>query len=297
MAKIAFIGLGTMGLPMAHNLIKGGHEVTGFDLQAAALEKHLSVGGKAAKSAAEAVKGAEFVFTMLPVGKHVKAVVDNCLETLSSSSLFIEMSTIHPFETDEIRSLLGKRGVRMIDAPVGRTSEHAYTGSLLIMAGGEKTNLEIAGPVLELLGDTIIDCGGPGMGSRMKIINNFLSNMINVATAEALTLAEAIGLDRNLAINLMSGTAAGKGHMATTYPNKVLKNDLSPAFMLDLAHKDQGLAVDLAKSVHVMTPMGTITKEVYELAQSRGLGKFDWTCVYAMMREQAGIKAPLGLPK
>jgi 4-hydroxybutyrate dehydrogenase/sulfolactaldehyde 3-reductase len=289
MVKIAFIGLGTMGLPMAHNLIKGGYEVTGFDLQAEALQKHLSAGGKIAKSTAEAVQGANFVFTMLPVGKHVKAVLEGCLEAISSSSLFIEMSTIHPFETDEIRSLLAEKGVSMIDAPVGRTSEHAYTGSLLIMAGGEKADLAKARSVLELLGDPIIDCGGPGMGSRMKIINNFLSNMINVATAEALTLAEVIGLDRNLAIDLMSGTAAGKGHMATTYPNKVLKNDLSPAFMLDLAHKDQGLALDLAKSVHVSTLMGSTTKEVYELAQSKGFGKNDWTSVYAMMREQAGI--------
>lgn len=290
MAKIAFIGLGTMGLPMAHNLIKGGHEVTGFDLQATALEKHISVGGAVAGSAAETVKEAEFVFTMLPVGKHVRAVIEDCLEALSSSSLFIEMSTIHPFESDEIRSQLAKRAIPMIDAPVGRTSEHAYTGTLLIMAGGEKTDLERARPTLELLGDPIIDCGGPGMGSRMKIINNFLSNMINVATAEALTLAEAIGLNRDLAIELMSGTAAGKGHMTTTYPNKVLKNDLSPAFMLDLAHKDQGLAVDIAETVHVSTPMGVVTKEVYELAQSKGFGKNDWTSVYAMMRELAGIK-------
>jgi 4-hydroxybutyrate dehydrogenase/sulfolactaldehyde 3-reductase len=123
----------------------------------------------------------------------------------------------------------------------------------------------------------------------MKIINNFLSNMINVATAEALTLADVVGLNRDLAIQVMSGTAAGKGHMATTYPNKVLKNDLSPAFMLDLAHKDQGLALDLANALKVETLLGKTTQNIYEQAQAQGRGKQDWTSVYAMMREQAGV--------
>lgn len=289
MATIAFIGLGTMGLPMAHNLIKGGHEVKGFDLQARALAQHKTNGGQVAISAQDAVKEAEFVFTMLPVGKHVKAVLDNCLDALKPDALFIEMSTIHPLETDEIRSKLAGKTIAMVDAPVGRTSEHAYTGTLLIMAGGEKDDLAKAAPLLELLGDPIIDCGGPGTGSRMKIINNFLSNMINVATAETLTLAEVVGLNRDLAIDVMSGTAAGKGHMTTTYPNKVLKNDLTPAFTLDFAHKDQGLATALANAVNVETPLGKATQAVYEQAQAEDRGQQDWTAVYAMMREKAGL--------
>ena len=289
MAKVAFIGLGTMGLPMAHNLIKGGHTVTGFDLNARALEQHKVNGGQVAKSSAEAVKEADIVFTMLPIGKHVKAVLSDCLDHIKPNTLFIEMSTIHPLETDEIRSSLTAKDIRVIDAPVGRTSEHAYTGTLLIMAGGEKEDVEKVRPLLELMGDPIIDCGGPGMGSRMKVINNFLSNMINVATAEALTLAEATGLNRDLAIEVMSGTAAGKGHMTTTYPNKVLKDDLSPAFMLDLAHKDQGLALDLAKQLKVRTLVGQAAQDVYAHAQSEDYGQLDWTSIYVMMRQHAGM--------
>ena len=216
MATIAFIGLGTMGLPMAHNLVKDGHEIKGFDLEAQALEKHRANGGRVATSSRDAVENSDCIFTMLPIGKHVKAVLEDCLDAINPKSLFIEMSTIHPLETDEIRDTLASRGIAMVDAPVGRTSEHAYTGTLLIMAGGEKEDLARARPLLELLGDPIIDCGGPGMGARMKIINNFLSNMINVATAEALTLSDAIGLNRDLAMAVMAGTAAGKGHMATT---------------------------------------------------------------------------------
>jgi len=289
MATIAFIGLGTMGLPMAHNLVKGGHEVRGFDLEARALKQHEANGGRVAASAKDAVENADFVFTMLPIGKHVKAVLEDCLETINPNSLFIEMSTIHPLETDEIRSTLHAKDIAMVDAPVGRTSEHAYTGTLLIMAGGEEEDLVRARPLLELLGDPIIDCGGPGRGSRMKIINNYLSNMINVATAEALTLAEVIGLNRDLAMDVMSGTAAGKGHMATTYPNKVLADDLSPAFMLELAHKDQGLALDLAEQMNVETLLGQAAQAVYEEAEADARGKQDWTTVYAMMREKVGL--------
>lgn len=290
MANIAFLGLGTMGLPMAHNLIKGGHNVSGFDLSGAALDKHKANGGHGAESAAMAVNHADLIITMLPIGRHVKAVLRDCLENIKAGSLFIEMSTIHPLETDEIRAQLAKKDIPMIDAPVGRTSEHAYTGTLLIMAGGSKGNLVKAMPILELLGDPIIDCGGEGMGSRMKIINNFMSNMVNVATAEALTLAEVIGLDRKLAIDVMSGTAAGKGHMATTYPNKVLKDDLSPAFSLDLAQKDQGLAIDLARAMKVETLLGIAAQTIYTKAQENGRGTQDWTTVYDMMRQNVGIK-------
>lgn len=289
MATIAFIGLGTMGLPMAHNLVKGGHEVKGFDLQTESLEQHKANGGEVANSAKDAVHDAEFIFTMLPIGKHVEAVLEECLDAINPKSLFIEMSTIHPLETDEIRDTLASKNIAMVDAPVGRTSEHAYTGTLLIMAGGAKEDLARAKPLLELLGDPIIDCGGPGMGSRMKIINNFLSNMVNVATAEALTLSDAVGLKRDLAMEVMAGTAAGKGHMATTYPNKVLAGDLSPAFTLDFAAKDQGLATALAEAMKVETVLGKATLDVYRQAQLDDRGKHDWTTVYAMMREKAGL--------
>ena len=289
MAKIAFLGLGTMGLPMAHNLIKGQHSVTGFDLSSVSLEQHKANGGAVATSSADAVSNADVIFTMLPIGKHVKAVLADCIDSIKPNTLFIEMSTIHPLETDEIRTQLASKNIPMVDAPVGRTSEHAYTGTLLIMAGGAKEDLSKAMPMLELLGDPIIDCGGAGTGSRMKVINNFLSNMINVATAEALTLAEVVGLNRDLAIDVMSGTAAGKGHMTTTYPNKVLKNDLTPAFTLDFAQKDQGLAIDLADAMNVDSLLGKVTQTIYRQAQEEGRGHQDWTAVYAMMRAQAGL--------
>ena len=289
MANVAFIGLGTMGLVMARNIIEGGHQVTGYDTDADAVANHVANGGSEASSPANAADGAEIIITMLPVGEVVKRVLfdaSGVVEAAGVGSLVIDMSTINPVETDEIRNGLASKEVRMIDAPVGRTSEQAKTGNLLIMAGGNAADIEEARPVFECMGDTVVDCGGPGMGGRMKIINNLMSTVLNVLTAEVLTLAESSGLDRNLAIEVMCGTAAGLGHMSTTYPAKVLKNDISPAFMIDLAKKDLGIAINLSETLGVPLALAGMAEAVYAQAQDEGRGAQDWTALYEMLRQK-----------
>ena len=292
--KIAFIGLGTMGLPMARNCIENGHDVVGFDLNPTALEKHVANGGTVAETGAEAAKGADLIVTMVPNAAHVRAALfdaNGVLDGMNSSALIIEMSTIHPLESDAIREQAASRGFALMDGPVGRTSMHAQSGQLLVMAGGTPAQIEQARPVFDAVGDTVIDCGGPGMGIRMKMINNFMSIVNNVVTAEALTLAESIGLDVGMAIDVMAGTAAGQGHMSTTYQAKVLKGDLTPAFMLDLAHKDLGLALDLAAQVQSPAPMGAAAREMYTIARGQGRGKQDWTAIYEGIRMLAGLES------
>lgn len=289
MADVAFIGLGVMGLAMSKNIIKGGFSVAGFDTSAAAIEVHKEHGGIPAASSAEAAKDAKIIVTMLPVGNIVKDVLfgpAGVCESATTGSMVIDMSTIQPAETDNIRSELAAKGLRLIDAPVGRTSVQAITGNLLIMAGGTPADIEEAKPILECMGDLIIDCGGPGMGSRMKIINNLMSTILNVLTAEALTLAEASGLDRDLAIKVMSGTAAGLGHMSTTYPARVLKGDLSPAFMVDLAKKDLNIAIKMSEQFGVPLSLARPAETIYSAAQVDGRGAQDWTALYAMLREK-----------
>jgi 4-hydroxybutyrate dehydrogenase/sulfolactaldehyde 3-reductase len=289
MADVAFIGLGAMGLAMAGNIVKGGYTVAGYDKSDAEIDRHVANGGVAASSPVDAASGSRVVVTMLPVGEVVRNVLfgpSGVVEGIAPSSLIIDMSTIHPFENDEIRKNLFAKGLRMIDAPVGRTSVQAKAGTLLIMAGGEAADIEEARPILECMGDLIIDCGGPGMGARMKIINNLMSTVLNILTAEALTLAESIGLSRDLAIEVMSGTTAGQGHMTTTYPAKVLKDDLSPAFMIDLAKKDLGIAIKLSEQIGVPLVLAREAESVYSDAQAEGRGAEDWTAVYAMLRDK-----------
>jgi 4-hydroxybutyrate dehydrogenase/sulfolactaldehyde 3-reductase len=287
---IGFIGIGVMGAPMARNLIKGGFQLRVFDVNAQSVTALKQAGAAPASSPADAAKGMDAVITMLPNGEHVEGALfgkDGAAAAMARGALYIDMSTISPTVTDRIAKKMAGLGIDMVDAPVGRTSQHAIDGKLLIMAGGSDAALARAKPALEKMGDTIIHCGPVGCGSRVKIVNNYMSIVANTTTAEALTLAEASGVDPELARKVMLGTTAGIGHMSTTYPAKVLKGDLSPGFMVDLAHKDLGLALEFAKTLNVPVATGETARQAYVKAQKEGHGRDDWTAIYAMTRKAA----------
>jgi len=292
MSRIGFIGVGTMGAPMARNIAKGGHEVKAYDIDAKAVAALADAGIKPAKSAVTAADGAEILITMLPNSRHVEeAAFDEggFASALSRDALYIDMSTIAPATTDSIGARMAERGIAMVDAPVGRQQSHAVAGKLMIMVGGADEAVARARPVLELMGDTIVHCGRLGMGVRMKVVNNYMSIALNSLSAEALVLAERSGLDPNLAREVMLGTAAGQGHFGGTYPAKVLKGDLTPGFMIDLAQKDMGLALDLAASLDVSVGTGKAARTAYDRAQKEGRGREDWTAIYASARRSAGL--------
>lgn len=282
MTHIAFIGLGAMGLPMALNILKGGFPVVGYDIAAAPAKALAEAGGRVAASAAEAARGADAVITMLPEGRMVEAVLlgeGAVAEAMPPEALVIDMSTILPAEADAIRDRLGARGIAMIDAPVGRTASEAVTGTLLVMVGADAALLSRARPVLETMGDTIVHCGPAGAGIRMKLVNNYMTVVSNVVTAEALTLAGHCGIDTETALAVMRGTAAGRGHMNTTYPDKVLKGDLTPGFMVALAMKDLKLGLATGEAAGVRLTTGAAALGVYDHAVATGHGRKDWTAM------------------
>ncbi len=292
MSTVAFIGLGVMGEPMARNLLKGGHTVRAYDVRSEVLTTIVADGAVTATSPADAATDAEFIFTMLPSGKEVEHAAfgeQGFARSMSEHALFIDTSTILPVDTDEMAEKLAAQQRRMIDAPVGRLAQNAIEGTLLFMVGGSQSDLEHASPLLNLLGDKIVHCGKVGMGTRMKIVNNYQSTALNVLTAETLTLAEACGLDVNLAIEVMRGTTAGRGHMNATYPNQVLAGNLKPGFMIDLAHKDLGLALETTAKLHTPAFLGAAARQAYSIAQSKGLGRNDWTAIYRTLRKLAGL--------
>ncbi|WED24843.1 sulfolactaldehyde 3-reductase [Vibrio sp. JC009] len=293
MSTIGFIGLGQMGSAMAANLIKDGHSLKVFDINEAAVKTLVDQGAAAAASPAEAANGSEFIVTMLPNGALVRGVVfgeNSITSTMSKDALLIDMSTIHPLETDALVKDMADAGFEMMEAPVGRTSDHAVRGELLIMAGGTKEQIAKAQPLFDSMGNETVDCGGQGKGIRVKVINNYMSIALNALSAEAATLAEAIGLDFDAAMKVMSGTPAGKGHFTTTWPGKVLAGNLDPAFMIDLAHKDLGIALDLANQVHVPMPCGAASRELYSIAKAAGRGRQDWTAVLEQLRVTSGLE-------
>lgn len=293
MSTIGFIGLGQMGTPMVRTLLKGGHSVKVFDINEAAIQALVVDGASQASSAADAALDSEFVITMLPNGALVKNAIfgeNGVSSALSKESLLIDMSTIHPLETDALIKEADEAGLSMMEAPVGRTSEHAVRGELLIMAGGTKEQIERAQPLFDCMGNETVDCGGAGKGIRVKVINNYMSIALNALSAEAATLSEAIGLEWETAMKVMSGTPAGKGHFTTTWPNKVLAGDLSPVFMVDLAHKDLGIALDLANQVNVPMPCGAASRELYSITRAAGRGRQDWTSVLEQLRVTSGLE-------
>ena len=292
MSTVAFIGLGIMGEPMARNLLKGGHIVRAFDVRTSAMEAISSKGAVLATSPGNAAVDAEFIFTMLPSGKEVNQAVfgeNGFAQSMTENSLFIDTSTILPADTDEISAKLAAKGLKMMDAPVGRLAQNAIEGTLLFMVGGLESDLENVRPLLNLLGDEIVHCGAVGMGARMKIVNNYQSTALNILTAETLTLAKASGLDVNLAVEVMRETTAGRGHMNATYPNQVLSGNIEPGFMIDLAHKDLGLALETTAALRAPAFLGAAARQAYSIAQSNGQGRKDWTSVYLTLQQLAGM--------
>ena len=292
MATIAFIGLGVMGEPMARNLLKAGHNVQVYDVRAETLGTISKEGAKPCSSPADAAIGTEFIFTMLPSGKEVSQAAlgkEGFLESMSENTLFIDTSTILPADTDEISKKLDIQNRRMIDAPVGRLAQNAVDGTLLFMVGGSESDLELSRPILDILGDKIVHCGPVGSGTRMKIVNNYQSTSLNVLTAETLTLAKATGLDIDMAIEVMNETTAGRGHMKATYPNQVLSGNIEPGFMIDLAHKDLGLALETTAKLRTPAFLGAAARQAYTIAQSKGQGRKDWTSIYSTLLKLAEI--------
>ncbi len=293
MATVGFIGIGVMGAPMSKNILKGGHKVQAYDINRQSLSTIEPHGALPKSSPAEASDGCDIVISMLPTGKEVKEAVfgeNGISESISKNSLYIDMSTILPMDTDEVAKKCLEKGFGFVDAPVGRLSKNAEEGTLLIMAGGSAEDFEKAKPIFENMGNTIYHCGPVGSGSRMKIINNYMSTSLNVLTAETLTMAEKAGLDVNKAIEIMSGTTAGQGHMSTTYQNNVLKGDTTPGFMIDLANKDMGLALEMAAILKSPTPLGAVARQFYTIAQSEGRGRQDWSSMFLTIKELAKEK-------
>ena len=293
MTTVGFVGVGVMGAPMSRNLMKGGHEVRAYDVSRQALSTVETDGAVGTATPAEAAAGSDIVISMLPTGTEVGAAVfgtDGIAEGISKDALYVDMSTILPMDTDKVAAECAEAGISFVDAPVGRLSKNAEDGTLMIMVGGTNEDVERARPLFELMGDTIIHCGPVGMGSRMKVVNNYMATSLNALTAETLTLAEKSGLEVDLAIEVMSGTMAGRGHMTTTYPLHVLKGNLAPGFMVDLAHKDMGLGLDMAAALRSPTAVGAAARQVYTLAQAEGRGREDWTSLYQTVRGLAGLK-------
>ena len=261
--KIAFIGLGNMGAPMAANLVKAGHDVIGFDLVAR------PDGLRMAATAAEAAAGAEIVITMLPNGAILSAVASEVLPVMPAGSLLCDCSTV---EVDAARKVAGQAAARAIafaDAPVSGGVGGAAAGTLTFMVGAEPAHFDRLAPVLAAMGKRIVPCGVPGAGQAAKICNNMILGVTMIATCEAFALADKLGLDRQALYDVVS-TSSGQSWTVTAYcpapgigPTSPADNGYKPGFAAELMLKDLTLSQFAAEAVDADTPMGALARTLY----------------------------------
>lgn len=299
--KVGFIGLGVMGGPMAANILKGGHALTVFDLDAASVARLTALGAKAAASPREVGAASDIVVTMLPLPSHVEQVYlgpNGVAEGMARGGLVIDMSTIDPQTSKRVGRALRERGIAMVDSPVGKTSEHAVTGTLTLMVGGEPADIERAKPVLDCMGNQTFLCGGPGAGHAMKMTNNLLATTIMCANTEALAIGVKEGLTLELMVDVMKTTMAWNQQLAVAMPKKAFVGDDSPGFMVKLAAKDVRLAVDAAKALGFQALVGEGALATLDRAAALGYAERDTAALMKIREDELGIRVrPQAQPK
>jgi 3-hydroxyisobutyrate dehydrogenase len=300
-ATIGFIGTGTMGLPMVGNLLKKGFAVVAYDAVPAALDGAVKLGARAAASSADVARRSEVVVTMLPSSSHVEAVYlgpAGVREAIDSGRLCIDMSTIDPAVSRRVAAALAERGVRFIDAPVSGGVPRATDGTLAIMIGGGKKDVDDARPVLAAMGANLIHVGGVGSGQVAKLCNNLIAGVAAVAVSEAFRIAEGFGVDAKVltdVISKSSGNTWVMEHMhpvAGIVPRSASTNDYAPGFMTDLMAKDLGLAVNAARELRIPVAVAPAAQQVLRLASSHGLGRRDFTSIYLFLKPSS-TQAPV----
>ncbi|WP_323783681.1 3-hydroxyisobutyrate dehydrogenase [Thalassovita sp.] len=263
--KIGFIGLGNMGGPMAANLIKAGHEVTGFDLAAPMPE-----GVSKAASAAAVADGADVVITMLPNGEILRSVAEEIIPAMQRGAVLCDCSTV---DVDSARAVAEKAeaaGLGALDAPVSGGVGGATAGTLTFMVGGSEDAFNTVKPLFDIMGQKAVHCGASGAGQAAKICNNMILGVTMIATCEAFALADKLGLDRQKMFDVVS-TSSGYSWTMNAYcpapgvgPQSPADNDYKPGFASELMLKDLRLSQKAAESADADTPMGALAKALYE---------------------------------
>jgi 3-hydroxyisobutyrate dehydrogenase len=292
MARIGFIGLGNMGLPMVRNLLKAGHEVIAFDVVARALDAAVTAGAGAARSAAEVTATAELVMTMLPEGRHVREVylgAEGVVAAAAAGVLLIDCSTIDVATARTVWQAAADRGLEMVDAPVSGGVAGAVNATLTFMVGGEPGAVAKARPVLERLGATVVHTGPSGSGQAAKICNNMMLAISMIGVAEAFTMAERLGLSAE-ALFQVASRSSGQSWALTSYcpvpglvPSSPANRDYQAGFTAAMMAKDLRLAQDAANSVDAVTPLGSEARNLYALFKGKGHGELDFSAIIKMI--------------
>ncbi len=292
---IGFIGLGNMGAPMAHNLLKAGHQLSVFDLNTAAVENLVGAGALPVDSPTTIAQGnAELIITMLPAAPHVKSVYlgeNGLIASSRAGVMLIDCSTIDPHSAREVAKAAAEHGNPMLDAPVSGGTRGAAAGTLTFMVGGSDADFDRAQPILAAMGKNIVHCGAAGNGQVAKVANNMLLGISMIGVAEAMALGVALGMDAKTLAGVIN-TSSGRCWSSDTYnpfpgvqDNVPASRGYSGGFGSDLMLKDLGLATEAAKQVRQPVILGALAQQLYQSFSAQGHGGLDFSAIINQYRK------------
>ncbi len=292
MSVVGFIGLGTMGRPMARNLLKAGHQVVAYARRPDALSDVVAASASLVSSPAALAQAAEFVVTIVSADDDVREVTlgaGGIAEAATPDKMHIQMSTISPETTREIGVRLAERGMRMIDAPVSGGPTGAEAATLAIMVGGDAADVDRARPILGCMGDKVFHVGPLGAGSTVKLVNQMMAGGIMALVAEGLVLAKAAGVDLQRLADVVA-VSSGNSTMFEARARKfILTDQYMPGFMTELMRKDVGLALELGRMLRVPLPLAAAAFQQYTAAINEGHGKDDFASIARLYQRAAGV--------
>ena len=291
MSNIGWIGTGVMGGPMAGHLIKAGHHLAIFTRTKSKAKELIDAGAKWANSSQEAAKDQDFVCTMVGYPQDVRKVVfgkESIVNTIKPGSIFIDFTTSKPSMAMEIAEALEKKGVSSLDAPVSGGDVGAREGTLSIMVGGDEKAFNVAKPILEKLGKTIILQGGPGAGQHTKMCNQIQIAGTMIGMIEALVYGAKTGLDLETMLHSISGGAAGCWSLDNLAP-RILKGDMEPGFFVDHFVKDMSIALEEAQRMQLSLPGLALVHQLYVTVQALGAGRKGTQALYLALQRMAAM--------
>jgi 2-hydroxy-3-oxopropionate reductase len=290
MTTVAVIGLGIMGLPMAINLVKAGHDVVGFNRSPAKVTALVAAGGRGASSVADAVSGADVIITMLPDSPDVEAVADGpdgLIAHASPGAFWIDASTIRPDVAARLAASAASAGIKAVDAPVSGGEAGAIEGTLSIMVGGAAEDVDAVRAVLDAVGSTIVHVGPSGSGQTVKAANQLIVAGTIQLVAEALIFLEAHEVDTEAAIRVLAGGLAGNRILDRKAPGMVART-FEPGFRVDLHHKDLGIVTAAAREAGVAIPLGSLVAQLMGALRAEGHGSLDHSALLLLVEQMSG---------
>ena len=292
MTTIAFIGLGIMGGPMAGHLLDAGHTVIGVNRSPEPVEKLVAAGGQGADSAAEAVRGADVIITMVPDSPDVEGLAlgdDGIYANARQGAIHIDMSSIRPDVSARLAEAGQEAGVRVIDAPVSGGEAGAVEAKLSIMVGADPADFDEVKPILETMGSTVVLVGPPGSGQTVKAANQLIVAGTYELIAEAIVFLRAYGVDTEAALAVLSGGLAGSTIMNRKGAS-MLAGEFKPGFRIDLHHKDMGIILDSARAKGVAIPVGSLMAQLIGALRAQGDGGLDHSALLRGVERLSGTK-------